>query len=339
MPAPITLLVATLLLSACDRANERLPEFELTGQTMGTTYSVKLVTADQQSIGDDLAAALAERLAVIDMLMSTYNTNSELSGFNANDATDWVTVSAELCTVVEQALSISERTRGAFDVTVGPLVNLWGFGPDGDVQEPPRDDVIAAAIRRVGFDKLHADCTVPALRKDQADVYVDLSAVAKGYAVDQLAVLLEADQFTDFLVEIGGELSMRGHNADNELWAIAVERPADDSREIQSVVRVTDAAMATSGDYRSFFEYDGQRYSHTIDPRTGRPVAHNVAAVTVVGASAADADALATALLVLGPEDGLAFAAREEIAAYFLLRTDSGIEQRMTGSFAALVNL
>ena len=127
--------------------------------------------------------------------------------------------------------------------------------------------------------------------------------------------------------------------ADKELWAIAVERPADDSREIQSVVRVTDAAMATSGDYRNFFEYDGQRYSHTIDPRTGRPVAHNVAAVTVVGASAASADALATALLVLGPEDGPAFAAREDIAAYFLLRTDSGIEQRMTDSFAALVNL
>jgi thiamine biosynthesis lipoprotein len=339
MPAPITILLATLLLGACDRANERLPEFELTGQTMGTTYSVKLVAADQQSISDDLAAALAERLAVIDSLMSTYDANSELSNFNATEATDWVPVSAELCAIIEQALSISERTRGAFDVTVGPLVNLWGFGPDGDVQEPPSDDVIAAAIHRVGSDKLHTDCAVPALRKDQADIYVDLSAVAKGYAVDQLAVLLEADQWSNFLVEIGGELRMRGHNADSELWAIAVERPADDSREIQSVVRVTDAAMATSGDYRNFFEYDGQRYSHTIDPRSGRPITHNVAAVTVVGDSAADADALATALLVLGPEDGLALAAREKIAAYFLLRTDAGIEQRMTGSFAALVNL
>ncbi len=336
MPAPITILLASLTLCACDRANERLPEFVLTGQTMGTTYSVKLVTADHISISDDLAAALAERLAVIDMLMSTYNTNSELSGFNANDATDWVTVSDELCAVVEQALNISERTLGAFDVTVGPLVNLWGFGPDGDIQEPPHDDVIAAAIRRVGFDKLHADCTVPALRKDQPDIYVDLSAVAKGYAVDQIAQLLDEQGLTNYLVEIGGELRARGHNAEQSKFAIAIEKPLQDNTMEYDVVHLSDVSVATSGDYRNFFEHDGKRYSHSIDPRTGRPVNDELAGVTVISTKTAYADAVATAFLVLGPEDGHALAEKLRIAAYFLVRTETGIEEKTTSQFEQL---
>jgi thiamine biosynthesis lipoprotein len=335
----LILLFFSLILGACGGSADRLPEYELSGQTMGTSYSIKLVAPDQNLDRQALGVKLSARLDEINSTMSTYRPESELSRFNRLDSTEWSPVSDELCALVADALEFSELTDGAFDVTVGPLVNLWGFGPDGDISRPPTDAAIAEALTRVGFGKLHANCDLPALRKDRADVYVDLSALAKGYAVDQSAELLETHRITDYLVEIGGELRMRGHNALGELWAIAVEKPQDDTRSVQSVVRLTDSAMATSGDYRNFFEFEGRRYSHTIHPKTGRPVTHDAAAVTVVDKSAADADALATALLVLGPEEGLALAAREGIAAYFLLRTESGIEQRTTGEFAAMVNL
>jgi len=332
------ILAATVLISACDSTDDRLPEYELAGQTMGTTYSVKLVAPDENINRIDLGEKLQARLIDINGSMSTYDTNSELSLFNAAGSTDWISVSAELCNVISSALSLSSHTDGAFDITVGPLVNLWGFGPEGVVSTPPADDQISAARLRVGFEKVHTDCGVPAMKKDQTDIYVDLSAFAKGYAVDQSAELLEANDVSNYLVEIGGELRVRGHNAAGKPWAIAVEKPLDDTREVQSVMNLTNSAVATSGDYRNFFEHDGKRYSHTIDPRSGRPVTHAAAAVTVVSDSAADADALATALLVLGPDAGLKFAASQGIAANFLVRTSSGIEQRTTARFSELLN-
>jgi thiamine biosynthesis lipoprotein len=204
--------------------------------------------------------------------------------------------------------------------------------------EPPSDEDISRVRQTVGFEKLDVNCSAPAIRKRQPDVYVDLSAYAKGYAVDQLAELLDRAAFKDYLVEIGGELRMRGHNASAEEWAIAVEKPIGYEREVQTIVRLTDSAMATSGDYRNYFEHGGNRYSHTIDSRTGRPVLHSVAGVTVVSDTAAFADAIATALLVLGMEHGFEFAERENIAAYFLLRSESGIEEQMTGMFAGLIS-
>ncbi len=327
-----------LLVAACNAPVDRLPEYELSGQVMGTTYSIKLVAPGENVDKDEFAMALAERLESIDAKLSTYKETSELSLFNASDSIDWIKVSAELCLVVERALDVGIRTGGAFDVTVGPLVNLWGFGPGDDVTEPPPADLITMARRNVGLDKLQADCDVPALRKTAAEVYVDLSGFAKGYAVDQVAGLSAAHELTDFLVEIGGELRMRGHNSKGAPWSIAVEEPNPGSRKVESVVQLTDAAMATSGDYRNFFTFGGKQYSHTIDPATGWPVEHSAASVTVVAETAAEADALATALLVLGPEEGLEYATSEGIAAYFLLRTDAGIEQRLTREFVALMN-
>jgi len=339
-PVPLLteILAAAVLISACESPSDRLPEYELAGQTMGTSYSVKLVAPDENVDRIGLGEKLHERLVYIDGSMSTYDTNSELSRFNAAGSTDWISVSAELCRVISSALELSSRTDGAFDITVGPLVHLWGFGPDGAVSEPPADDQITVARSRIGFEKVHTDCRVPAIKKDQTDIYVDLSAFAKGYAVDQSAELLDANNIANYLVEIGGELRVRGHNAAGNPWAIAVEKPLDDTREVQSVMSLTNSAVATSGDYRNFFEFDGNRYSHTIDPRSGRPVAHAAAAVTVVAESAADADALATALLVLGPDAGLKFAASQGIAANFLIRTNSGIEHITTAGFSALVN-
>jgi thiamine biosynthesis lipoprotein len=231
---------------------------------------------------------------------------------------------------------VSRLSEGAFDVTVGPLVNLWGFGPDPVRFEPPPDSAIDAARERVDYRSLRADCGQPAIRKDKADVYVDLSAYAKGFGVDRVAELLDARGLHRYLVEIGGELRMRGLNADDQPWAVAIETPAESSGNVMRIVRLTDKAMASSGDYRNYFESGGRRFSHSIDPRTGRPTTHNLAAVTVVSDSAALADALATALLVLGPDDGFVLAESEGIPAYFQLRAAGGFEQRATTEFLAL---
>jgi thiamine biosynthesis lipoprotein len=268
--------------------------------------------------------------------MSTYRADSELSLFNDSESTEWVEVSAELCGVIEQALSVSDIT-GAFDITVGPLVNLWGFGPSDTLPEPPEAVAIAQALQDTGFDLIHSDCAIPAIRKGRAGVYIDLSAYAKGYAVDQIVKLLIEQRLTNYMVEVGGEVRMHGHNARADLWSVAIEKPDDFESNVQTIVHLTDAAIATSGDYRNFFVFAGQRFSHTIDPQTGYPVTHNTAAVSVISDTAAFADAMATALLVLGVDEGLALAEREGIAAYFQLRTDLGVEEYSSQAFVDAV--
>ena len=324
-------------LGACgDSARER-PVQELVGSTMGTTFSIKVVAPPENLDLPSLQRDIEGVLAGINGMMSTYLSDSELSRFNASESVEWVEVSPELCHTIEASLVVSEFTDGAFDVTVGPLVNLWGFGPGDSAYEPPGNDTLTTAMQDIGYAKLHVDCTVPALRKESPGVYVDLSAFAKGYAVDEVAELLDARALPDYLVEIGGEMRMRGANARSEPWAIAIETPDRDARSVQTVVHLSDAAMATSGDYRNFFEHEGRFYSHTIDPRTGYPVTHNGASVTVVADTAAFADAAATALLVLGPDAGMKLAERESIAAYFLLRLGNEFEERMSSLFATKV--
>lgn len=330
-------LLLLLALVACNGQRAGLTTHELHGQTMGTTFSIKIVAPDD---GHDLAPlqqSVTDVLSRVNQRLSTWMPDSELSKFNGSESTDWIDVSPEFCSVIEAALGLSELTGGAFDITVGPLVNLWGFGPGDDaVPAPPEDEMIAAASKRVGYRQLQASCDLPAVRKARADIYVDLSAYAKGYAVDQLASLLDEMGMVNYLVEVGGELRLCGRNANDEKWAVAIEKPADFERAVQTIVHLTDQAMATSGDYRNFFQYEGQRFSHTIDSRTGRPVAHSAAAVTVVSETAALADGLATALLVLGPEEGFEFAESQQIAAIFLLRKDEQIEEKVTTMFATL---
>jgi thiamine biosynthesis lipoprotein len=304
---------------------------------MGTTFDIKVVAPDDERGFTLLQENVEDVLNRVNKHMSTWQPDSELSMFNDSPSTDWIDASEEFCRVIQAALQVSDFTGGAFDITVGPLVNLWGFGPGNSIRlSPPADELIAATREQVGYQQLQADCSLPAVRKSRPDIYVDLSGYAKGYAVDQLADMLDEQGMTNYLVEVGGELRMRGHNASNADWAVAVEKPADFERAVQSVVHLTDQAMATSGDYRNFFQFEGQRYSHTIDSRTGKPVAHAAAAVTVVAETAALADGLATALLVLGPEEGFEFAERKQIAAYFLLRKDEAIEEKVTTMFASL---
>ena len=321
------------LVAACDSTSQGSAVQELMGAAMGTSFSIKVVAAPDSVDLEAIRGQAEQTLATIEQQMSTYIADSELSLFNAQRSVDWFEVSAELCTVVTEALTLSAATDGAFDVTVGPLVNLWGFGPSGQVLEPPDAELIAVLLEAIGHDALHADCSVPALRKDLPDLYVDLSAFAKGYGVDELAALLDAADVQNYLVEIGGELRMRGTNASGENWGIAIESPGGIGRAVQSVVQLTDSAMATSGDYRNYFEHDGRMYSHTIDPRTGYPVAHAAASVTVIADTAAYADAMATALLVMGPEDGIAFAEREDIAVLFLVRDDGSFRELASAAF------
>jgi len=325
-------LLFALLLAAC--GTKAPSELVLTGNTMGTQYTVKL--HDQRVDAAALQSDVEETFTRINGMMSTYLPNSEISRFNRSTSTDWQAVSSSFCASVEQAQALSEYTLGAFDITVGPLVNLWGFGPGDMVDEPPSDNAIAALMGSIGYEKLHTNCSVPALKKDVPELMLDMSAFGKGLAVDQVATLLDGKGYSDYLVEVGGELRLRGHNIKGEYWTIGIEMPITSQRRPHTKVRVTDTALATSGDYRNFFVAGGQHYSHTIDTRTGKPVTHNLASVTVLDDHGYRADALATALLVMGPEEGMALAMRDDLAVLFLLRNESGIDELATPAFDQL---
>jgi thiamine biosynthesis lipoprotein len=327
------LLLPALALSACGDGS---PQLELTGQAMGTTFKVVLVEPPEAIASDALESELIAALQAIDLLASTWRDDSELTAFNLDLSIDWIPVSKDFCGLLESALSVSEATGGAFDLTIGPLVNLWGFGPDGQIIEPPSAVEIADAQNRVGFDMLEADCGERLVRKDVPDLYVDLSGWAKGYAVDQLAELLNSRGIDNYLVEIGGELRVKGQNPEGNKWAIGIEAPSTSARVPHAILHVTDTSVATSGDYRNYFEHDGRRFSHTIDARTGHPVTHDLAAVTVVNTSTAYADSMATALLVLGPDEGPELARELGIAGYFLVRNQTGIREITTPDFDRL---
>ena len=328
----IPLLVLAGLLVAC---SDRQPgALELSGQTMGTTWSVKSISSHEAT---QLQARIDATLDSINNMMSTYLVDSALSMFNANPSTEWQAAPAELVEVVRAARQISELSGGAFDVTVGPLVNLWGFGSDPAGRIVPNEQHIQRELERVGYQKLEHRGTPPALRKSVSSLYVDLSAIAKGYGVDRVAELLEAEGIDDFLVEIGGEVRSKGVNASGKPWRIAIEKPDGLGRAIYQVVPLRDSSMATSGDYRNFFMDQGQRYSHTIDVRTGKPVDHSLASVTVVAETCMRADGLATALASLGPRAGFDLAERHGIAALFIERTQDGFRDMATRSFKKML--
>lgn len=318
------LLAAPLLLSLLPACHRPPPVVELVGPTMGTTYSIKVRHLPPALSPTTLHTQIDRRLDAIEQTMSTYRPGSELSRFNSHHDTRWHPASTELVHIIRTALEISARSGGAFDVTVGPLVNLWGFGPGIGDDEPPGEDAIRQALRSVGYHHLHVREDPPAIRKDVPGLYVDLSGIAKGYGVDVVAGLLQDLGLSDFLVEIGGELRGQGHSERGGSWRIGIERPDDTRRTAYLVIPLEAMTVATSGDYRNFYESTGRRYSHTIDPRSGWPVTHGLASVTVVHPSATRADAWATALMVLGLEAGLDLARRAGLAAFFIQRDPQG---------------
>jgi FAD:protein FMN transferase len=326
-------LAIGLVSSGC---SDRSDLVEIRGSTMGTTYSIKLVDLPPGLAPDELKAQIDARLETVNALMSTYRPDSELSRFNSSRSTGWFGADSQLVALVERAESISAMSDGALDVTVGPLVNLWGFGPDIQAFQVPDEQTIGDARERVGYEKLELRSDPPALRKDHPELYVDLSAIAKGYGVDRIAELLDEVGVTAYLAEIGGELRAKGRKPGDKPWQIAIEQPRAETRAVYRVLTLEDAAMATSGDYRNFHEQDGLIYSHTIDPKTGRPVAHRLASVTVISEDCATADGLATALLVLGPDQGFELAEAEGVAAFFVSRSDGDFTHRATSAFDAL---
>ena len=328
-------LLAVFVLAGCgDLAKEQLVGFD--GSTMGTSYSLRWVAKDDRQVAE-IQQAVEERLALINQQMSTYVPESEISRFNTLRSGE-MPVSAELAGLVQRSQAISEQTDGAFDITVGPLVNLWGFGPEGRVVSTPSGDKIASLHTRVGYQKLGVSQNPPLLKK-ATNLQVDLSAIAKGYAVDQLASLLAGKGINNYLVEIGGEIKLSGNKPNGESWRIAIEAPLTTERDAQHVLPTSNIAMATSGDYRNYFEEDGVRYSHTINPLTGAPIKHALVSVTVLHPSCADADALATALMVMGDKKGVEFAKHHDLAAYFLIKAQEGgeFESLATAKFDALI--
>ncbi len=331
----IGLFLAGWWYSASRQSTGELVQFS--GATMGTTYTVKVLQVPDGMAPDALQAEVDLILAQVNRQMSTYDNDSELSRFNRTQSTGWVAVSTGLLSVIKAALRVSRLTHGAFDVTIGPVVNLWGFGPQTTEEELPSDETIREALAKVGYDRVHTRDTPPALRKERSDIYIDLSAIAKGYGVDKVAQYLESLGIDHYLVEIGGELRGKGLNPRGVPWRIAIEKPDPGQRVIERIVQVSDKGVATSGDYRNFFEIAGQRYSHAMDPRTGRPVRHELASVTVVSDTCMEADALATALLVMGPEQGFRLAQKQAIEAFFIVISPAGFTERSTSGFERYV--
>lgn len=325
----ILLLLAVLTLAACKPPHDD-PTVRFTGATMGTSYDLKLVPAPGQSVPAGFQTQIEALLARINKTLSTYDPDSELSRFNQNTSTDWIAVSPELQQIVAEGLRISELSNGAFDITIGPLVNLWGFGPELRRDQVPNDAAIAQARERVGYWQLSTREEPPAIRKSRPNLYVDLSAIAKGYGVDQLAALVETTGINDYLVSIAGEIRAKGHNGQGQPWTIAIEKPVAGQRAVERLIQLGDHSISTSGDYRNFFEQNGQRYSHIINPRTGWPVPQTLGSVTIVADRSMIADATATALMAAGEEFGFQLAADHHLAAFFITVDSKGFQERYT---------
>lgn len=321
--------LASLLLSGC---GESAPEIlALEGRTMGTTWHVTVVNAPEHD-RDFYQAGIQAQVDAVVAKMSTYEAESELSRFNRAPAGEWFALSADTLKVIEEGQRLSAMSAGSFDITVGPVVNLWGFGPDKRPDKVPSEDELAAAFARVGHQHINLDHEQQRAQK-AVDAYVDLSAIAKGYGVDRIADWLEQQGVISYLVEVGGELRAKGHKPDQKPWRIAIESPLDIERDVQQVIKVTDVAIATSGDYRNYFEEQGVRYSHTIDPSTGKPIRHKLASVTVLQPQCMTADGLATTLMVMGEEKGYQFALAHRIPAFFIIKSEQGFIERYTPEF------
>lgn len=303
------------------------------GPTMGSTYTVKYVAAAGTPDKAELLRQTETILAEIDKQVSTYRADSDLEVFNELSGAQCMVVPARLRTLFQAGERLSDESGGALDLTVEPLLDLWGFGPHGKGERIPSAEEIASARQNVG--QHHLKLEGDRLCKDRG-VQVDLNSIAAGYAVDEVSASLEASGVKSYLVEITGELKAQGRKPDGSPWRIAIEAPRDNERVVQRVIELDGLGVSTSGDYRNYFERDGKRYSHTLDPATGAPIEHHLAAVTVVDPSALRADGLSTIMMVLGPERGMRYAEAHHIAAFLVVREGQGFTSKSTEAFQAL---
>lgn len=331
MRASLLILVFISTLCTCQHAPDEL--LTISGLTMGTSYSVKFISEDKNINKKEIHSDIEQILTDINQAMSTYIPDSELSLFNQSSTNDSQVLSDDLFLVIEHAIEVSTITNGAFDITVGPLVNLWGFGPKNNETNPsaqkiPTGSMLQSTMQHTGYKKLVIDKTQKQISKPDPAIYIDLSGIAKGFAVDKIAAYLDKKNIQNYLIEIGGELISKGINANQHSWKIGIEQAKSLERSVQRIVNLNNIAMATSGDYRNYFEKNGIRYSHTIDPVTGTPIYHNLASVTVLAKSTMHADALATAFMVLGADNTHTLANKLGIAVYTLSKTEMGFKER-----------
>lgn len=336
------MLAATIFLAGCDAASSTPPVPSavtvLEGKTMGTSWRVSVVNMDKPR-ASELQQKIQAQLDADDQLMSTWKKDSALMRFNAsNSLTPWP-VSEAMADIVTTSLRIGSKTDGAMDITVGPLVNLWGFGPDKQPVTIPSQEQIDAAKARTGLQ--HLTVTQEAgrqyLQKDLPDLFVDLSTVGEGYAADHLARLMEQEGIPRYLVSVGGALASRGMNGDGKPWRVAIQKPTDRENAVQAIVDINGHGISTSGSYRNYYELNGKRLSHVIDPQTGRPITHNLVSVTVIAPTALEADGWDTGLMVLGPQQAKEVARREGLAVYMMTKEGDKFVPWMTPQFAAFL--
>ncbi len=336
----IIFFISNFLFLSCSGNNQRSYLNVIQGSTMGTTYTIKIVKDESNNSGlvyENLKPGINKLLEEINRQMSTWREDSEITQFNNYSKSDWFPVSKDFAFVMQGALNLCEMSNGVFDITVGRLVNLWGFGPGNKESEIPGDDSIKTKMKLVGCDNIVVKTIPPSIKKELPEVYCDLSGIAKGFGVDKIAEHLDSLQITNYLIEIGGELYAKGRNHLDEDWKIGISTP-DTEFGLQKVVSLKDFSIATSGDYRNYFEKNGVRYSHTIDPRTGKPITHKLVSVSVITKSCMTADGLATAITVLGPEEGYKFALKENLSVFMIVKEDEGFKELMTPEFEEILS-
>lgn len=327
------ILMLSVMLGACQPTPPA--QLRIQGNTMGTFY---VVTVNDAFPGGEAALQrqLDALLARMNREISTYDPGSLISRFNQGTGKEPMAIPATMAKIVQQGIAAGHLTGGKLDVTVGPLVNLWGFGPDKRPLKRPSAEAIAQARERVGIDKLSLSRQEGhfLLGKSIPDLYLDLSTLGEGAASDEIAALLEDKGVNNYLIEVAGAVRSRGHNSQGNPWRVAIVEPSDRPGAIEDVVIPNGMALSTAGSYRNYYELDGVRYSHIIDPATGAPVTHRLVSASVITPTALEADALDTALMVMGPEQALAFARAHKLAVYLIVKTAQGFEAQFTPEFA-----
>ncbi len=336
MPAWMLALACLVLLTAC--SSKESTAVRLQGESMGTTWHITFLPNPRLTKDAKVLRAGVDAILVrIDEQMSNWRKDSEISRFNQAQVTEWFPVSLDLVKVVAAAQQVSQLSKGVYDITVGPLVNIWGFGSTKKAETKPTDAEIQTALAKVGYQKLFTQEQPPALRKALPEMYVDLASIAPGYAVDLIGQYFEQQGIKDYMIELGGEVRTLGKSPRGDDWRIGIEKPVDLGNAVQQGMRLVNAGLSTSGDYRDFFIENGKRYSHTIDTTTGYTASHSLASVSVVAENTTLADAYSTMLMAMGEIKGRAFADQHQLKAFFIWRTDKGFETYATAGFQPLL--
>nr|WP_154324711.1 FAD:protein FMN transferase ApbE [Pantoea sp. 201603H] len=333
------LFLACLMLASCDEKNNNVGEpLVLEGKTMGTYWRVSLASVDHAR-ALALRTLIQQQLDADDGELSTWKNNSALSRFNQYRGDRPQPISENMADIITQALRIGKETHGAMDITVGPLVNLWGFGPDKQPNKIPRQADIDAARSLTGLQHLKVIQRAEGqwLQKDLPALYLDLSTVGEGFATDHLARLMEQEGINNYLVSVGGAVLTRGKNAQNKPWRVAIQKPTDKENAVEEIVDLQGHGISTSGSYRNYYELEGKRLSHVIDPRTGRPIEHKLVSATVIATTALEADGWDTGLMVLGTEKAMQLARQQKLAVYLITRQGDSFSHWMSPQFEAFI--